>query len=168
MLTRFLEKIGLVQEIYGKDGTLYLRRWRLTPRFPFGQLCLHTFFRGDEDKDPHDHPWDFWTFPFTSYIEEVPISAWRGNDTLLVRERMSLRTVERWRWHKRDASHIHRVVVPSNGSPNALDAPDFPFRTLVWLGRFRQHHKWGFWVPDPARPGFRMKIHWKVYLGIKP
>ena len=42
------------------DGSKYMTRvW-------FGRLRVHVFYRGDADADPHDHPWDFWTFPLTS------------------------------------------------------------------------------------------------------
>ena len=54
--------------IWGKDGehrTPYMTRWWI------GRLRLHIFHRGDQDPDCHDHPWDFWTFPFTAYVEEV-------------------------------------------------------------------------------------------------
>src|SRR3546814_1271720 len=38
----------------------------------WGQLLWHVFYRGDEDPDPHDHPWDFWTRPlFQGYYEEL-------------------------------------------------------------------------------------------------
>lgn len=39
-------------------------------RLCIGRLRLHIIYRGDDD-DCHDHPWDFWTFPLTSYVEEV-------------------------------------------------------------------------------------------------
>ena len=56
--------------IWGKDAehdTPYMTRWWI------GRLRLHVFHRGDQDPDPHDHPWDFWTFPFTPYVEEVAV-----------------------------------------------------------------------------------------------
>src|SRR5580692_11012239 len=34
-------------------------------------LRLHRFWRGDDDRAPHDHPWWFITIPFTSYVEAV-------------------------------------------------------------------------------------------------
>ena len=54
--------------IYGKEdehATPYMTRYWI------GRLRLHIFHRGDQDPDCHDHPWDFWTFPFTPYVEEV-------------------------------------------------------------------------------------------------
>ncbi len=56
--------------IYGRAGehdTPYMTRAWLK------QLRLHIFHRGDADPDCHDHPWDFWTFPLTSYVEEVVV-----------------------------------------------------------------------------------------------
>lgn len=40
-------------------------------RYWIGRLRFHIFYRGDADPDCHDHPWDFWTFPLTPYVEEV-------------------------------------------------------------------------------------------------
>lgn len=40
------------------DGDVYLQRFILL-RCPLGALYLHRFFRGDEDKCLHDHPWHF-------------------------------------------------------------------------------------------------------------
>src|SRR5690606_161477 len=54
--------------IYGKEddhATPYMTRYWI------GRLRLHIFHRGDQDPDCHDHPWSFWTFPFTPYVEEV-------------------------------------------------------------------------------------------------
>src|SRR5690606_1737979 len=40
---------------------------------PWGTLRLHTFWSGDEDAAPHDHPFDFWTWPLADYVETVEI-----------------------------------------------------------------------------------------------
>ena len=128
----------LVERIHGPDGSIYLRRIKLTPSTPWGQLLFHTFFRGDMDADPHDHPWDFTTFPLNSYAELV------GPATIQV--------VKRFRFHHRYAGHTHRV----------LHATDFrvPFYTLVWRGPYRR--TWGFW-----RDWKEFVPYWE-YLGLKP
>lgn len=55
--------------ITGLDGTPYLTRWYLWPgkprtdgdgdalALPFA-VFVHFFHRGDEDRDPHNHPWN--------------------------------------------------------------------------------------------------------------
>ena len=62
-------RFGNIERIYVPDEngvtSLYLTRLHL------GHLFIHFFNRGDMDRHPHDHPWDFWTFPLTTYYEEV-------------------------------------------------------------------------------------------------
>lgn len=69
-----------------------------------GRLRLHIFHRGDGDPDPHDHPWDFWTFPLTSYVEEVTTCDPQGHHST-VRQ-----VVRGWRLHHRPGTHTHRVL----------------------------------------------------------
>ncbi|MER9278745.1 hypothetical protein [Mesorhizobium sp. M0522] len=133
--------------IYGAQGeheTPYLTRiW-------IGRLRMHIFHRGDADPDPHDHPWDFWTFPLTAYVEEVAIKTPRSAVTFR-------QTVPAWRWSFRPAEHTHRVL----GRYDLLATTEAALRafivgsgrvppqygpgkiiTVVWQGRPRR--KWGF------------------------
>lgn len=88
-----------------------------------GRLRLHIFHRGDNDPDPHDHPFHFWTFPLTSYVEEVTIDEGAVHDGFtecgLRRPDVpdgehsydkALRIVPAWRWSHRPAEHTHRVL----------------------------------------------------------
>lgn len=49
--------------IFGPDGTKYLRRIYLTPRRKNSKkpwwpgIFLHHFYRGDQDRSSHNHPW---------------------------------------------------------------------------------------------------------------
>ena len=97
---------------------------------PWGTLRLHTFWSGDEYVAPHDHPFDFWTFPLTSYVETVEFK-----DNREWARKVQL--VQRFRLHKRSAEYRHWV-----------HEPDRPFRTVVFAGYPRR--KWGFW-PEPDR-----------------
>jgi len=36
-----------------------------------GRLCLCIYHRCDAFVSPHDHPYDYWTFPLTTYVENV-------------------------------------------------------------------------------------------------
>ena len=113
------------------DGSPYMTRiW-------VGRLRLHIFYRGDLDEDCHDHPWDFWTFPLTSYVEEVAkqdgftYNSPRGFDpdgpAMKPYYEKHLQIVPALRLTFRPAIHCHRVLG-------------------AWNGRFR-HPYWG----DQAR-----------------
>lgn len=117
--------------IYGKADEY---RTPYMTRYWFGRLRLHIFHRGDQDEDCHDHPWDFWTFPFHSYVEEVvestgwgeyeanghkytyPLDSVEARYSPLARDRgrpMLIRhqqIVPRFRWTFRPATHTHRVL----------------------------------------------------------
>ncbi|EHK56922.1 hypothetical protein [Allomesorhizobium alhagi] len=125
--------------IYGADGehwTPYLTQFRI------GRLHLHIFHRGDADPDAHDHPWDFWTFPLVSYVEEV----WDAE-----RREKSYRRVERFRLHARNAEFTHRVIGRAAKVVSPADSELLgewatepgKIITIVWKGPDRR--KWGFW-----------------------
>lgn len=164
------------------DGEAYMTR------FWFWRFRLHIFHRGDKDQDCHDHPWDFWTFPLTSYVEEVlhPIRetvAYRPDGSPLNEpiERFSRRVelVRRFRLHKRSAEHCHRVLGAWSGwyKDGFLEFPEGAFTklsptaeptvihrqkkivTLVYQGGVRR--KWGFWK---EREGRWCWDFWKKYV----
>lgn len=141
---KLLEKIGLVKNIYGdKVGTLYMRRFFLTPRrFPL-QLMLHVFYRGDEDPDPHDHPWAFWTYPLSrlGYYEHV-----MEPDGTVLANYTPGRT-----WTKREKNYTHRVIGPihkwdGDGLPHLKSKP-WSMWTLV-VRETKVSQDWGFWVKE--------------------
>lgn len=122
--------------IYGKDAehdTPYMTR------IGMGRLRLHFFWRGDQDPDCHDHPWKFWTFPLTSYVEEVAVDNGDGTFTLY-------REVVSAFWpHYRPATHTHRVIGRWTGhvAENSLPLTDErPVITIVWRGQ--EEREWGF------------------------
>ncbi len=138
--------------IYGADGdhdTPYMTRiW-------FGRLRLHIFHRGDADPDCHDHPWDFWTFPLTSYVEEVATpSPYKFHSGTPYEHDLHRQVVLAFRLTYRPATHCHRVIGRYAGvdaydfvgwKPGAAPVPQTDSRrivTLVWRGR--QGRKWGF------------------------
>lgn len=164
--------------IYGREGehaTPYMTRiW-------IGRLRLHIFHRGDQDEDCHDHPWDFWTFPLTPYVEQVATAkatlpdtddlddpAWLGD---VPDEKMITRTsqvVPAWRWTFRPAEHCHRVLGRAagwleRGVARKMGRPcpwrDGKIVTLVWRGPARR--KWGFLK---NRDGKWCWVGWKDYV----
>lgn len=143
--------------IYGADGehdTPYMfRAW-------IGRLRLHIFYRGDADPDPHDHPWPFWTFPLTTYIEEVTTPNGDGSYA------RGLQMVEAFRWHYRPATHTHRVIGRMDPSTYELLPAlgefvinDKKIITLVWRGTGER--RWGFLK---YRDGQWCWTHWKKYV----
>lgn len=172
-------RIGPVELIWDREKrSLYLFRVFLTPTTRWGRAHLHVFFRGDDDDHPHDHPWDFWTFPLTPYAELVLEDG-------VERENV----VEAWRAHRRPAEYAHRVV--DRLLPDGVGGYRFPERlwsrrivTLVWVCPKRRD--WGFIIPTDhpkatqagavvrldsplraARSRLRAWVHWRDYLDVR-
>lgn len=105
--------------------------------FSIGRLRLHCFHRGDEDPHPHDHMWDFVTFPLTPYLEKRYVGG--------VPE---VRRVDAWRFHRRDAEFCHILLGKAAPYDYVLDLGEhvMPGKvwTIVWVGP--KVREWGFWV----------------------
>lgn len=174
---------GWRNRIYGRNNehaTVYMTR------FWIGRLRLHIFHRGDNDPDHHDHPWGFWTFPLTSYVEEVVDGdlAFLGRvQTVVAPGGVAVRrnVVKAWRLHYRPATHTHRVLGRYSGNVNRREddaiihgvpadyanstsgvEPYFDQRrivTIVWRGK--DERKWGFLK---NRDGRWCWVHWKEYV----
>jgi hypothetical protein len=96
---------------FGNETPYMTRIW-------IGRLRLHIFHRPDQDPDPHDHPWDFWTFPLWplhGYVEEVVRNL--SDAALSVRDdrqepiyHKRLVIVPALRLSFRPAEHCHRVL----------------------------------------------------------
>lgn len=110
------------------DGRRYMTRFILY--FGLGCLRLHRFYQGDDARAPHDHPFWFVTFPFTSYLEQVPRFT-PSNLRVMVTEHVAA-----WRPHFRRAAYQHIVA-------GRADYQHKPFWTLVLAGR--PVRVWGFW-----------------------
>ena len=157
--------------IYGKDkehNTPFMTRWW------FGRLRLHIFHRGDADPDPHDHPWGFWTFPLTSYVEEVIDGdlAFMGREQTVIchSAKATRRQVVPAFWPSyRPATHTHRVLGrfdPVNSrfetKTGEITKPEFrPGKvvTIVWRGP--DERKWGFLK---HRDGRWCWVAWRDYV----
>lgn len=145
--------MGMVKRVYGRDGqpsTCYLTRIKLTPKTRWGRLCFHFFHRGDHDRDPHDHPYDFWTFPLRTYYEDV-LDPTTGRTTRNV--------VQAFRVHFRPAEYTH-IQLGAARYMWEWTAPvkpgEFPTRAVRknvfggWTATFVWHKPvyrvWGFWM----------------------
>jgi hypothetical protein len=149
-----------IDGVDGEHSTPYMMRlW-------IGRLRLHIFHRGDVDPDCHDHPWDFWTFPLTSYVEEVVKASNTG--ACLHRQ-----IVPAWHLTFRPATHTHRVLGryagewptglafgrPVRLSTTSLQTDSRRIITIVWLGRGGR--AWGFLK---HRDGRWCWTPWKEYV----
>jgi hypothetical protein len=110
-----------INTIYrGEDGRPY------TTRIWFWRLRLHIFHSGDVNEDPHNHPSDFWTFPFVSYVEEVT----EPSDLVAFGYRKRLQVVPAWWLSYRPSSHTHRVIGAWSGMMQASGRAPAPYDTL--------------------------------------
>lgn len=123
----------------GAEGDPYLDRLRIVQAPWFG-IYLHHIHRPDRDRDPHDHPWAFWSLILAGgYIERVwPDKTDPGTSYRRVRNRWSPGHLGRRQAHI--ITHI-----------------DGPLWTLVLTGPRRSD--WGFWVDGDFVP-------WRKYLGL--
>lgn len=134
-----------------KNGEKYMSRsW-------IGRLRLHIFYKGDDDRDPHDHPWSFWTFPFTDYVEEVTLRSHDGFDPIYV-TRMQI--VRAWRWNYRPAEHCHRVIGPWKGRVRIIEHPTFEMirPRHDWLVDHPQYEP----VAEPFNGGKLITLVWRT------
>lgn len=127
---------GFERSTVAHEGRKYLDRWILY--VGGGTLRLHKFWRGDDDRASHTHPWWFWTFPLSSYVERVFSQG----------VELGSRVVRAGRPHFRSASFEHIVVGRLGGSTK-------PFWTIVISGT--RVNAWGFY-PKPGE-----FIYWKEY-----
>ncbi len=117
-------RLGFQQSLVHIDGRPYLNRficylWGWTVR-------LHKFYRGDDDRASHTHPFWYITFPFKSYVEKLYC---RG-------EFLDYNVVKAWRFHYRPVDYEHIVVGRADGSTE-------PFWTFVVSSQRLQ--SWGFY-----------------------
>lgn len=105
------------------DGSLYLRRFLLTPSMRGWRLMLHKIARPDLERVLHDHPWDFATMCLRGGYDELVNGVGAIHREQLRPGDIRLRAAEH-------AHRIDRIV-----GPNAW--------TLVLHGPRRR--AWGFW-----------------------
>lgn len=118
----------------------YLRRLRILQTPLFG-IYLHWIFEPDADRDPHDHPWRFWSVVLRGGYAEKLYDAGVGlNGRAFVRSRWSVHTVR--------LSQAHQITEIEEG-----------LVTLAVVGRRAQ--EWGFWTDG----GW---VAWRTYTGTSP
>jgi hypothetical protein len=99
--------------------------------FPFN-IFIHKFMKGDDDDDPHDHPWGFFHIILSSgYWENVPMK---------INEHKFDRGFGKvWRpagyWNIVSSDYTHRIEL-RDGEPK-------PWTIFI---PFKRNNNWGFWV----------------------
>ena len=98
----------------------YMERWVLG--LFFFSIRVHHWFRSDDDKYFHDHPWWFWTFVVRGgYLDSTPT----GDEM-----------VKQGTFHFRPALHRHTVYI----------VPEIPTWTICLTGP--EMRMWGFWIGE--------------------
>lgn len=121
----------------GAEGDPYLDRLRIVQTPWFG-VYLHHIHRADRDRDPHDHPWSFWSMPLCGGYQERVWPDKRDPAHWVTRERNRFTGAGRGR-------RCAHMITSVRG----------PLWTLVITGPRRAG--WGFWVNGRLVP-------WRQYI----
>lgn len=125
-----------VYHVYAKNGD-YLK-----PKFV--RIWLWRFrihiFDGEDTDNPHNHPWHYWTFPLTSYLERVTrltgfVAEQDGTPSPTYTT--EVRRVARFRITHKKPYNYHAIM-------GRADLKPLPVITLVFVGK--PIRDWGFLV----------------------
>ena len=111
-------------EPLGREDCPYMRRYVLN--LGIFAIRLHIWYRSDDKRYMHDHPWGFLTFVLSGEYTDVS----RSQDGKIKRDRVS-----RFCFRRRTSAHRHYVEIPPAGCVSLL------FTSA-------QNGKWGFYVPN--------------------
>lgn len=138
--------------IHGDDGSPYLKRYYLTPdrswwRRRLPGLFLHRFYRGDHDRELHNHPWSW----------SAALVVWGGYREI----RQDGTWGPRYEMEHRPGSvnviwdeTFHRVeLIDPRGSWSLFLVG--PSKSRTFAGK--QYSDWGFLLEDT-----RKVLHWQV------
>jgi len=150
--------------VIGPRDNPYLHRWHVLPKNDIFNIYLHFFFRPDDDRALHDHPWlNMSILVGGGYVEHVPdqaaIKRNRERDLRKIlgggyqpHETVGVIGIERKQGYiyVRGARAKHRIeLVP--GAPK-------PTTFFITGPKVRE---WGFWCPQ----GF---VHWRKFTAELP
>lgn len=127
MDTRLHRKVQIrLNESLYCDKEVYLKRWRIET--PWFSIRLHHWFHSDDNRNMHDHPWNFYTLILKgSYLDESKYGAER---------------VKAGRIYYRPATHAHWVHLDKSR-----------VWSLILTGP--KIRRWGFWVGKKWTVSFR-------------
>lgn len=147
-------------------GDPYLIRYTIFSCPWFG-IFVHCILRSDDDRDLHDHPWNFWSLILRgTYREYVPVD-WPPSFTFGKGEGCHMITKSKVcspgslaRHKARDAHRLELGMVTVFDPVGPAVVPVLPYRYKpVWTLFLHGPRKreWGFYTPQ----GW---IHWKKYV----
>lgn len=119
--------------IIGGAADPYLKRWHLIPRNRWFNLYCHTYYRSDDDRAHHDHPWWNISFGLRGILQER-CGKYAAYSTV--------RHITQGDLVFRRARDAHRMVLPGN-------QPRPPMTLFITGPKVRN---WGFWCPNGWRP----------------
>ena len=132
----------MTKEIQNKEGEIHFRRWAIF-ECRFFNIYIHRIYKHDEDNDPHNHPWRFWSWILKGgYVEEVKNTKDYGSN-----QGRGTRVYYRNLWNiaYRNFHQFHKITRLSHREP---------VTTLVLTGP-RRDDPWGYWCK------IRKKMSWK-------
>ena len=156
------EKRSSVYYIKGgpQNSTVYLVRF-IVFKSKWLSLYIHRFMRSDND-DPHDHPWNFFTYVISGGYKEVFYDRMKPVESEGVFQSFWTRSINirvPGSIARRKATDIHQVVVDRPYEMNELRQAPF---TFVLLGPRRR--EWMFW--SLADNGAK-STDWRSYLKMR-
>lgn len=133
---------------HGKSGP-YLARYDLGDGADGSHAYAHRFFRPDEDRWLHGHPWDFVAYTIHGYVEE----RWNGS----ARESIERKPGD---WYAMGTTEYHRIDRLRDGHAGTC-------WSLVFTAPKAQkpdptQDAWGFWMPETGE-----KIPWRQFIAAK-
>jgi hypothetical protein len=138
------------------------------------ELCciyIHRFMRSDSS-DPHDHPWNFFTYIVSGgYTEHFyDVTKPQTNKDWFFYGVKEHKYTSFWTMREnvrkpgsfafRRATDIHRVVIPRTFKLNEIEQA--PLTACIMFNRKRH---WGFW---PLKDKGSKFVDWRRYLKIRP
>lgn len=164
-ICRWCERTGRVFYITGGPAgkTVYLVRY-IPFKSKYACLYIHRFMRSDAD-DPHDHPWNFFTYVISGgYTErfydrtKTVVDGDEKNFMYFYDRTDRQRTPGSIAYRK--ATDVHQVVLDRNYDMSEIN--EAPFTFCLIGPRLRE---WGFW---PLADRGANWVDWRKYLSITP
>lgn len=135
-MEQFLDRILKYKVIYNLEQEKYLKRWYLF-RFKSFSVFVHKFFKSDEDRALHDHPWNYIVIPtwrgYTEYSSNLVKKFFLFGVLKEIREEKTKRIYPIIGIRYRKSTYRHRVELINNKPAWSI------------FIKFRKNRNWGFW-----------------------
>lgn len=123
-----------------EPDVVYLKRLRLIQTPWFGWY-IHWIYLPDRDRDPHDHPWNFWSLILRGGYTEQVWQKW-GAQRIRVDGHGAFLGEFVWKafsWHKMSIERAHMIHRLQPGTVS-----------MIFTGP--RHRTWGFWTREEFVP----------------